>query len=1599
MSVHVCNVTQLTSQSSYGRPSPSRPAWIEALPSPTSEGNAMDWNSADGRLRDYVQERQAIALRTYEVNPDLLEEHVNQEDSFRAGGYGERQISELLQNAVDALTASGAAGTVEFRIADGNLYCANEGNPFSEGGIRAVCHAFLSPKRDEESIGRFGLGFKSVLGVSNHPQIFSRTVSFEFNAPETAEMFAGMSAPDGRLPLMRVPSLIDVDTERAGDPHLAELMTWASTIVRLPLMRDGARLRDELKAFKTQSLLFMKSVSQLSVVLSGKGGAPVPASHRREGDLKSGEVTLTGPENGPTAWLYAEREYQPSDEILQTLTATMARRTMTVSYAVPKNGQTDLGELWAWFPLRDKTTARGIFNAPWQVNDDRTTLLATSALNGEMLDVCAELFLDVVIGSAHADDPAAHLDLFPSRANEFRSLADRLLTVRIPALARERAIIPDRNGVLRTRDHFQRVPALGVPYIPVEVMQSWQATVKRDTIPHWSAFTSRKERISRLRTLLRDAEKVSAACETTAAEWLEELASARTEIAIATALRAYTTMRNAGFTEQQIGSARIVPVEGGNWERVSANRSVLIPRDGGPTPEGVPLVDKHFAVGEVQRLLEGLGFAAVSTDQTASALAARASRSWGEDQWSKLWTALLHASPQTASTSLRNVIDRGLDVMVQTKSGPWRPARETFVSESIAPGLATRHAGELHGGRHDLLLAAGALTEADPDWQPWREAVYAKYRDEQMQYIARELRNAGHTSRSIGIPDLVSAGPLQILLELEGDEGARASWTKSLLKVMPARTATIQVRLSSSKHDAEMPIESPDWWAIRRYGLVVTSTGFTSVDEAVGNGLREFAAFLPVVDPEAGAHLSLARTLDQVPDRVIQAALAREGQSVQTADTVTKIVAEAARRKTMRAPEEIPAVSNGKVVLQRPADVVLAKTVEDQRVLDEHGVAYLDATVEGAENITAWGLRSSDEALARSYEIRDGGDEMPLTDRFPSLPKHCTVPLSKVRIRTSPAILRKTTTPAGTAEQRLMSHRYDELVILDDSLDDQGRLEELSKQLGLGLSRADIAAVLEQDDRMRRNELIARAKAAGSVPEKLLLLFGPATLKQALPQGLLEAVQQKDGKRSDLEVSDLYWRVRGNDALWYLRDELKELKLPVPSNWAGSDQAQAFVASLGFPTGYAGTKEMKRPALQQVLGRVDLSPLHDFQERLAGDIREHVLQKGPDGESQRGLLYLPTGAGKTRVTVEAIVRMLASDELSGPVLWIAQSQELCEQAIQTWTDVWRAIGDERVLDLNRFWGDYELDESREELQVVIATDAKLHSRISQDERAYPWLAQASLVIIDEAHRAGTLTYTSILRWLGIVAARGQGTARTARPLLGLTATPFRGRNAELNRLFAERFGNKKLESLDPDDPIGQLRRADVLADVDHYVLDGTFVSASAADLVGFQQMKDVTKSMLDQIGQDIDRTKTLVADILKHDRSWPILVFSASVASAHTIAALLTLEGTSAAAVDGTMRPQERRRVIEDFRSGTTQVLVNCDLLTQGFDAPEVRALYIARPTFSPNRYHQMIGRGLRGPKNGGKERCLIVNVADTFEEFGEELAFTEFNYLWEKSA
>ncbi|MEV8761070.1 hypothetical protein AB0067_27615, partial [Klebsiella pneumoniae] len=70
---------------------------------------------------------------------------------------------------------------------------------------------------------------------------------------------------------------------------------------------------------------------------------------------------------------------------------------------------TQIGQFWSYFPLQDRTSATAFFNAPWSVNDDRTTLLR-NGYNREILATLAELFVELLPKVSTAEDPAAQLD-------------------------------------------------------------------------------------------------------------------------------------------------------------------------------------------------------------------------------------------------------------------------------------------------------------------------------------------------------------------------------------------------------------------------------------------------------------------------------------------------------------------------------------------------------------------------------------------------------------------------------------------------------------------------------------------------------------------------------------------------------------------------------------------------------------------------------------------------------------------------------------------------------------------------------------------------------------------------------------------------------------------------------------------------------------------------------------------------------------------------------------------------------------------------------------------------------------------------------------
>jgi superfamily II DNA or RNA helicase len=141
------------------------------------------------------------------------------------------------------------------------------------------------------------------------------------------------------------------------------------------------------------------------------------------------------------------------------------------------------------------------------------------------------------------------------------------------------------------------------------------------------------------------------------------------------------------------------------------------------------------------------------------------------------------------------------------------------------------------------------------------------------------------------------------------------------------------------------------------------------------------------------------------------------------------------------------------------------------------------------------------------------------------------------------------------------------------------------------------------------------------------------------------------------------------------------------------------------------------------------------------------------------------------------------------------------------------------------------------------------------------------------------------------------------------------------------------------------------------------------------------------MGQDSDRND-LIIDAIVNSKAESILLFANSVAHAQYLAARLHLAGCPAAAVSGETDRLARQHFTRRFRAGDLRVICNHSVLTTGFDAPKADMVLISRPVFSPVLYMQMVGRGLRGPANGGTGHCEITTVEDNIINFKDRLAY-----------
>jgi DNA repair protein RadD len=363
----------------------------------------------------------------------------------------------------------------------------------------------------------------------------------------------------------------------------------------------------------------------------------------------------------------------------------------------------------------------------------------------------------------------------------------------------------------------------------------------------------------------------------------------------------------------------------------------------------------------------------------------------------------------------------------------------------------------------------------------------------------------------------------------------------------------------------------------------------------------------------------------------------------------------------------------------------------------------------------------------------------------------------------------------------------------------------------------------------------------------------------------------------------------------------------------------------------------------------------------------------------RAVLQMPTGAGKTRVAVDALVQHVSSRIRSGQagsVLWLAHVEELCEQAMRAFEDAWREDGAE-TWRATRCWGSFKPAPGSLSQAFIVSTYQRLTAmRARAPEELLDLAGQVDLVVVDEAHKVLAPSYKALL----------DAESWREKRVLGLTATPGRGReSAPENLALATFFGRNLIEPDLGDDTIGELRRMGVLATVSYKAIpSGVTLRLSEKD-ADAARLVDLPSSALKRLADSTERNRLILDEVCAATSAGArCLLFACSVEHSKLLSAALAARRVPAAHIDGETDAAARREMIQRFRAGDLRVLLNFAVLSTGFDAPGIDTLVITRPTSSVVLYSQMVGRGLRGPASGGVPRCTILDVRDNFESFGE---------------
>lgn len=352
---------------------------------------------------------------------------------FVAQQYAGRYALELLQNADDAASDRGLRGRVRFVLTETALLVADDGAGFGPEQVRALCTLGSSSKDRSKSIGYKGIGFKSVLEITDTPQVLSEACAFGFDESRVRaaldRLFPTTLLDDHPLPAYALP--FELTLEDAG-PDIGEVMRlWEmgyTTVIRLPLRL--ASLRNQVEQILTSTIrprLLLLTQGLEEITVEGTA-APFSCEMLSESQGVARRALLKSNDGELEEWLVYRRicPLTPDDPRPhvkgweRTISFSLAAAVAIIDQQ-PR--PTEDAPLHVYFPTEDRSGFPIVLHADWALDPDRRHLsrspdfaLYNTFVTERLIDFLrAEVLTDLL--ERYPDDTGLAECLCPAKAS------------------------------------------------------------------------------------------------------------------------------------------------------------------------------------------------------------------------------------------------------------------------------------------------------------------------------------------------------------------------------------------------------------------------------------------------------------------------------------------------------------------------------------------------------------------------------------------------------------------------------------------------------------------------------------------------------------------------------------------------------------------------------------------------------------------------------------------------------------------------------------------------------------------------------------------------------------------------------------------------------------------------------------------------------------------------------------------------------------------------------------------------------------------------------------------------------------------------------